>query len=173
MATVTETTLDGVLVIQPEVFQDWRGVNFELYNERVYERNGVPISFVQENISVSKRYVLRGIHGDAKTYKLVSCLHGEIFFVVVNCDEQSRNFRKWESFRLSDQNRLQVLVPPRYGNAHLVLSEKAVFHYKWSEYFTPRGQFTYRWDDPRFSITWPIKEPILSERDMLGRYPDQ
>jgi dTDP-4-dehydrorhamnose 3,5-epimerase len=68
---------------------------------------------------------------------------------------------------------LQVLVPPKFGNAHLVLSAKAVFHYKWSEYFKPHGQFSYRWDDPRFGIRWPIKKPILSERDQLGRYPDK
>lgn len=172
MIKVSKTELDGALLIQPEIFEDPRGQNLEIYNDRIYKENGVNINFVQDNVSVSKKDVLRGIHGDDKTYKLVSCLYGEIYFVVVNCDEGSNDFGKWESFSLSDKNKLQILVPPKFGNAHLVLSDKAIFHYKWSEYFEPRGQFSYRWDDVRFNIKWPIKNPILSKRDALGRYAD-
>lgn len=171
MVKVLKTRLPNVLVVQPEAFRDARGENFELYNAERYKRGGVNIDFVQDNVSVSKKNVLRGIHGDKKTYKLVTCLHGEIYFVVVNCDERSKQFGAWESFRLSGKNRLQVLVPPKFGNAHLVVSDTAVFYYKWSEYFKPYGQFSYRWDDPRFNIKWPIKKPILSVRDRLGRYP--
>jgi dTDP-4-dehydrorhamnose 3,5-epimerase len=72
---------------------------------------------------------------------------------------------KWQSFVLSDKNRQQVLVPPGYGNAHLVLSDTAIFHYKQSTYYEPSKQFTYRWDEPRFGIWWPIKNPVLSQRD--------
>ena len=173
MIHVLKTKLSPVVLIQPEVFRDARGENFEVYNDGVYKENGIPINFVQDNVSVSKRHVLRGIHGDVKTYKLVTCLYGELCVVVVNCDPASKDFGMWESFRLSDKNKLQVLIPPKFGNAHLVLSDKAVFYYKWSEYFKPYGQFSYRWDDPRFGITWPIKRPILSERDALGRYPNR
>lgn len=171
MMKVSKTTLSGVLLVRPEVFKDHRGENFELYNDRVYQRNGVQIHFVQDNISRSRKNVLRGIHGDATTYKLVTCLEGEIYFVVVDCDPKSKQFGAWESFRLSEKNRLQVLVPPKFGNAHLVLSDRAVFHYKWSEYYKRYGQFSYRWDDPRFKIRWPIRHPVLSKRDTLGRYP--
>jgi len=114
--------------------------------------------------------VLKGIHGDNETWKLVSCPHGKFYLVVVNCDTGSKNFGLWQSFVLSDANRLQVLVPPKYGNGHLILSDLAIFHYKQSTYYNPTGQFTYRWDDPKFNIWWPIKNPILSRRDEAGRY---
>ena len=153
-------------MIKPDVYKDFRGENLELYNDKIYPEKRIGMKFVQDNISVSSKNVLRGIHGDEKTWKLVSCIYGEIYFVVVNCDESSEDFGKWESFSLTGENHWQVLVPAKFGNAHLVLSDKAVFHYRWSEYYTPR-QFTYRWDDARFGINWPIKNPVLSPRDQL------
>jgi len=170
MIKVSKTKLNRVLTVKPEIFRDFRGENLELYNFKLYKQKGVKINFVQDNISVSRKNVLRGIHGDKKTYKLVTCLYGEIYLVVINCDQDSKDFGKWVSFNLSDKNRLQVLVPPKFGNAHLVLSDQAVFYYKWSEYYKPYGQFTYKWNDPRFNVKWPIKNPILSERDQLGKY---
>jgi dTDP-4-dehydrorhamnose 3,5-epimerase len=116
--------------------------------------------------------VLRGIHGDAKTWKLVSCLHGSFYLAVVNCDEKSKTFGKWVSFTLSDRNRYQVLIPPHHGNGHVVLSDWAVFHYKQSEYYNPSRQFTYRWDDPKLKIWWPVKSPVVSRRDEAGRFTD-
>jgi dTDP-4-dehydrorhamnose 3,5-epimerase len=88
----------------------------------------------------------------------------------MNCDDKSENFGKWQSFTLSDVNRLQVLVPPKYGNGHLVLSDVTIFHYKQSTYYNHETQFTYKWDDPKFNIRWPIKNPILSQRDEAGYY---
>jgi dTDP-4-dehydrorhamnose 3,5-epimerase len=84
---------------------------------------------------------------------------------VVNCDKKSKDFGKWSSFTLTDKNRLQVLIPPKYGNAHLVISDLTIFHYKQSTYYDRSRQFTYKWDDPKFNIWWPIKNPILSQRD--------
>ena len=166
---VKQTELDGVLVIEPlTMFEDFRGAYAETYNEQAYHDAGIKVKFVQDDISVSHRYVLRGIHGDAKTWKLVSCLLGRFYLVIVNCNKQSPNFGKWESFSLSDSNRLQVLVPPEHGVAHLVMSEKAIFHYKQSTCYDRAAQFTYRWDDPTFKIYWPIKNPVLSQRDILA-----
>jgi dTDP-4-dehydrorhamnose 3,5-epimerase len=85
--------------------------------------------------------------------------------VVVNWDERSPQYRQWESFVLSDQNRLQVLIPPRFGNGHLVLSDTAIFHYKQSTYYNRAGQFTVLWNDPALGIWWPVGDPILSRRD--------
>jgi len=170
MIKVKKTKLKGVLQIIPDAFFDHRGRFIETYNEKLYKENGINIDFVQDDISRSKKDVLRGIHGDGETFKLVSCVYGKLFFVVVNCDEKSKNFGKWQSFELSDENRLQIFVPPLHGIAYLVLSREAIFTYKQSTYFVPGRQFTYRWDDPRFKIKWPIKNPILSERDKLGRY---
>ena len=165
MITVTKTQLEGVLMIQPEVFEDFRGQYVETYNEELYKQNGINVKFIQDDISVSSKNVLRGLHGDEKTWKLVSCLHGTFYFVVVNCDKNSPDFGKWQSFTLSEKNRLQVLVPPKFGNGHLVLSESAIFSYKQSENYDRASQFSYKWNDPALNIWWPIKNPILSQRD--------
>jgi len=162
---ILKTDLKGVLEIKPDVFEDFRGEYIETYNEAAYKENGIGVKFIQDDISVSTRNVLRGIHGDNETWKLISCLHGRFYLVVVNCDKQSADFGKWRSFILSDKNRLQILVPPKYGNAHLVLSETTIFHYKQSTYYDRSKQFTYKWDDPELNIWWPIKNPILSQRD--------
>jgi len=167
---VYKTKLSGVLLVKLNIFKDYRGEYIETYNEKLYKKNVVNIKFVEDDISISKKNVLRGIHGDNKTWKLISCLHGKFYLVVVNCDTRSRDFGRWQSFVLSDKNRIQVLVPPKYGNAHLVLSNKAIFHYKQSEYYNPKKQFTYKWNDPQFKIIWPIKKPILSKRDEAGHF---
>jgi dTDP-4-dehydrorhamnose 3,5-epimerase len=167
---VFKTKMEGVLLIRLDVFKDLRGEYIETYNEELYNKNGINIKFIQDDISVSRKNVLRGIHGDNLTWKLISCLYGKFYFVVVNCDSRSKNFSKWESFVLSHKNRVQILVPPKYGNAHLVLSKEAIFHYKQSTYYNPKKQFTYKWDDSRFNIKWPIKHPILSLRDKEGKF---
>lgn len=163
---VSNSKLAGVLVIRPPtVFEDFRGSYVETYNEKLYTEAGITIKFVQDDISTSRRNVLRGIHGDRETWKLISCLHGEFYLVVLNYDSESPQFGLWEGFTLSDRNRLQVLVPPKFGNGHAVLSESAIFHYKQSTYYNRATQFTVLWNDPRFKIRWPIEKPILSNRD--------
>jgi len=166
---VIKSKLDGVLVIKPPtIFEDHRGTYVELYDEAVYAQADVNVKFIQEDISTSSNHVLRGIHGDQETWKLISCLYGKFYLVVVNWDETSPQYRQWESFVLSDHNHLQVLVPPKFGNGHLVLSDKAIFHYKQSTSYDRGSQFTLRWDDPRLKIWWPVKNPILSQRDEAG-----
>ncbi len=163
---VFKTNLEGVLLIRPPtIFQDFRGIYVELYNEKLYREIGINIDFIQDDISVSSKNVLRGIHGDNVTWKLISCLYGEFYLVVVNWDKESKQFGKWESFILSESNRLQVLVPPKFGNGHLVLSEKAIFHYKQSTYYDRSEQFTILWNDFKLNIKWPVKKPVLSRRD--------
>jgi dTDP-4-dehydrorhamnose 3,5-epimerase len=171
MIEVLKTKLDGVKIIRIPPFKDFRGEFVELYNEKLYKQAGIKIKFVEDDISISKKNVLRGIHGYLeKNWRLVSCLYGKLYLVVVNCNDKSKNFGKWQAFILSDKKREQILVPPGYGMAYLTLSDLVIFHYKQSEYYDPKTQFTYKWDDPRFKIKWPIKNPILSERDRLGHY---
>lgn len=165
---ISKTSLEGVLKIRPYVFEDFRGEYIETYNEKEYQDNGIGVKFIQDDISVSTRNVLRGIHGDDTTWKLISCHYGKFYLVVVNCDTESTDFGKWEPFVLSDKNRMQILVPPKYGNGHLVLSEMTIFHYKQNTYYDRSGQFTYRWNDEKFNIWWPVKSPILSQRDEKG-----
>ena len=166
---VDKTQLDGVLLITPPtVFEDFRGTYVEIYNEKMYRAAGIDVDFVQDDISTSTRHVLRGIHGDDRTWKLISCLHGSFYLVVVDCDRDSDGFGKWQSFVLSDANRKQVLVPPGYGNGHLVLSDEAIFHYKQSTYYDRASQFTIMWNDPKINIWWPVRNPIVSRRDEGG-----
>jgi len=114
--------------------------------------------------------VLKGIHGDNKTWKLISCLFGKFYLVVVNQNQQSRDVGKWEAFTLSRVNRKQVLIPPKYGNGHLVMSDYDIYHYKQSSYYDPKSQFTIKWNDPKFNIWWPIADPIISLRDEQGHF---
>ncbi len=163
---VEKTRLPHVLKINLDVFTDHRGKYIETYNEKLYHDMGIQTHFVQDDISVSGKNVLRGLHGDDRTWKLISCLYGKFLLAVVNCNLESDDFGKWQTFTLSDTNHSQVLVPPKYANGHLVQSEKAIFHYKQSTYYEgAKNQFTYRWDEPMFEILWPIKNPILSSRD--------
>ena len=163
---ISSCRLEGVrLVTPPTIFDDFRGTYVETFNEDLYRQAGIDMPFVQDDISVSGRHVLRGIHGDQKTWKLVSCLWGKFYLVVVNWDPTSPQYQQWESFTLSDRNRQQVLIPPKFGNAHLVLSEQAIFHYKQTTNYNREGQFTIPWDDPTLKIWWPIKQPIVSQRD--------
>ncbi len=175
---VEKTKLEGVLFIRPEsfsngrgeLFNDARGMFLETYNDEKYKSYGIDVHFVEDDISVTTKNALRGIHGDHETWKLVSCLQGKVFFVVVNCDKKSAAFGEWEFFDLNGENHARVLVPPMYGIAYLALTDKTVFQYKQSMHYRPKGQFTYRWDDPKFGINWPIKNPILAPRDAAAKY---
>ena len=168
----TSKTL-GLRVMTPSVFEDHRGQFIETFNLEAFDEEGGEIRFVRDAISVSHRHVLRGIHYDDCTWKLIQCLHGEIFFVVIDLREDSETYLRWDSFTLSEQNRLQVLVPPRHGNGHLVLSESCIFHYKLSEYYDSDRERIFRWDDERAAIEWPVREPVLSQKDALGCNPDR
>jgi dTDP-4-dehydrorhamnose 3,5-epimerase len=170
---VSQTRLAGVLKITPPtIFEDFRGHYVETYNENLYQAAGIDVRFVQDDISVSSRNVLRGLHGDSSTWKLISCLEGRFYLVVIDWDPASPHYRHWEAFVLSEQNRQQILVPPRHGLGHLVLSERAIFHYKQSAYYDRASQFTLRWNDPALGIWWPVQTPILSRRDAgLDREP--
>jgi dTDP-4-dehydrorhamnose 3,5-epimerase len=163
---VEQTSLEGVLLVHPPTqHEDFRGDYVEIYNEELYRAAGIVDRFVQDDYATSSKHVLRGIHGDAKTVKLISCLYGKLYVIVVNNDPQSPQFRKWQSFTLSDRNRLQVYIPAKFGNAYLVMSDVAVFHYKQNTYYDRPGQFTLKWNDPAYKFWWPVKDPILSERD--------
>jgi dTDP-4-dehydrorhamnose 3,5-epimerase len=171
---VSDSTLEGVRVISPATsFEDFRGAYVEIYNRDLFHEHGIDVDFLQDDISTSTRHVLRGIHGDRSTWKLISCLHGSFYLVVINWNPEHAQHGAWEGFTLSDRNRLQVLVPPGFGNGHLVLSDTAIFHYKQSTYYDRSSQFTLRWDDPALGLWWPVATPIVSRRDgeapFLGR----
>ena len=158
--------MTGVLEINPLTnFEDFRGNYLEIYNYEVYRNSGVIQDFIQDDVSVSRQNVLRGIHGDDRTWKLVSCLQGAIYLLVVNNDSGSKQFMKWESFSLSFSNYKQILIPPNFGVGHLVLSPIAIFHYKQTTLYNRDSQFTIKWNDPKYNFWWPISNPITSIRD--------
>ena len=165
MILVEETSLKGVYLIKPSVHEDERGNFYETYNEEDYQKAGLKASFVQDDISKSTKGVLKGMHGDEGTYKLVQCVYGSVYAVILNCDESSSDFGKWQSFILSDENKHQLYVPPMFGNGYYVLSDVAVYSYKQSTYYGEYKQFTYKWNDNRFGIEWPAEASIISERD--------
>ena len=105
------------------------------------------------------------MHGDNKTWKLVSCPFGKYYLVVIDLNKGSATHGLWEAFVLSDINKMQILIPPNHANGHLILSERAIFQYKQSEYYSPGKQFTIKYNDPKYNIWWPIDEPTLSLRD--------
>jgi dTDP-4-dehydrorhamnose 3,5-epimerase len=151
-------------VITPEIHTDYRGDLWTLW-----KNDGNGLSFNHDKVSTSRKNVLRGIHGDNKSWKLVTCLYGELYFVLVDNRPESETFGNWDHIILDDRSRKQVLVPPGVGNGFIVLSHKSVFHYKWSysgEYPDVKDQFTIKWNDPWLNINWPIQDPILSKRDL-------
>ena len=165
-----ETKIQGVYEFLPDPFIDHRGTYVELFNQEEYSLY-CKAPFLQDDMSISSRHVLRGLHGDADTWKLITCLHGDIYFVVLDIRENSPTKNVWQSFVLNDKNYCQVLVPPGCANGHLVMSERAIFHYKQSTYYS-KNQFTVRWNDPSYDIWWPAVTPILSRRDEIGHYVD-
>ncbi len=165
MLQFEKTNLLGVYLVKPSVHVDKRGNFYETYNQREYNNAGLSATFIQDDISFSIKGVLKGMHGDSGTYKLVQCVYGTIFAVILNCDEMSSDFGKWQSFILSCENKFQLYIPPMYGNGYYVMSDVAVYSYKQSTYYGEFKQFTYKWNDERFKIKWPDEATIISERD--------
>lgn len=152
-----------VIVQQPDCFEDFRGELYTLYKENDYNLN-----FNHDKVSISRKNTLRGLHGDNKSWKLVTCLAGEIYLVIVDNRPDSPNYLKWDWKILTSKNRVQVLIPPMFANGHFILSKEATFFYKWSypgKYPDVKDQFTLKWNDPKLNITWPNFNPILSSRD--------
>ena len=161
---VKDTTLSGVKQIITDRFEDYRGELGGVYDKAKYFAAGLDVEFIYDMVSMSYKNVLRGIHGDHETTKLVQCLHGTVYSVVVNCDEKSPDFGKWQSFILSNKNHHQLYIPPLHGGGFYVLTESAIYTYKMTKPHSD-NQFTYAWNDPRFNIRWPADNPVLSVRD--------
>ncbi len=167
---VIRCRLAGLLVIEPKVFGDARGFFLETWNQRRYRQAGLDADFVQDNLSFSRRGILRGLHcqNPNPQGKLVSVLQGAVYDVAVDLRQNSPTFGQWEATELSEENKRQFFIPPGFAHGFLVLSETALFHYKCTEFYSPKDELTVQWNDPDIGIKWPIKEPILSEKDARG-----
>jgi|10_taG_2_1085330.scaffolds.fasta_scaffold06371_6 dTDP-4-dehydrorhamnose 3,5-epimerase len=155
--------------LHPHVFYDFRGEYVSTYNSVEYEFLGV--HFLEDDISVSRKNVLRGLHGDSKTKKLIQCLHGSILLAVADLREESPSYLKSRLFLLSDKNRHQVFIPEGCVNGHYVLSDSCIFSYKQTEIYSgAKNQISIRYNDPWLKIPWKVSEPILSTRDSNAKF---
>ena len=161
--------LKDVLIIKPNVFWDLRGNIYTSYNADLYPQIfPLNLDFKHDKFAQSKFNVLRGLHGDEKTWKLISCVWGELYEVVVDMRPNSKTYKKWDAFELSSDDYSQILVPPGFVNGYYVRSENAVFHYKLAyegDYIDAIDQITYGWNDKSLGIIWPCEDPILQPRD--------
>tara|TARA_B100001123_G_C14877827_1_gene854723 strand:+ start:32 stop:559 length:528 start_codon:yes stop_codon:yes gene_type:complete len=163
----SRTELEGILLIKPTVYMDSRGRFFESYEKKKYRALGIQEDFVQDNQSLSRKNVIRGLHyrTEPEQAKLVRVIRGEVFDVVIDIRKSSPTFGKWQGFVLSDSNFLQLYIPVGFAHGFCVLSDSAEFLYKVSEYYSAEKEKGIIWNDPDIGIEWPISDPILSEKD--------
>jgi dTDP-4-dehydrorhamnose 3,5-epimerase len=169
---VTETAIPGVLVFTPRIFSDARGAFSETYNERVMEEAGLPTRWVQDNFSVSAKHVVRGLHYQViqPQGKLVRVAYGAVLDVAVDLRRSSPAFGKHVAVELTADNGAMLWVPPGFGHGFLVLTEKAGFAYKVTDYYSPAGERTILWNDAQLGIDWPVaaEQAIVSDKDRQG-----
>jgi len=170
--TKRETSLTGVLILEPRVFGDARGFFLESYNERTFAELGIREKFVQDNHSLSSRNVLRGLHYQIqhRQGKLVRVITGEILDVVLDLRRSSPTFGKWESFRLSGENKRILWVPPGLAHGFRVVSDTANVTYKTTDFYAVEHEHTIAWNDPDLKIDWELDgEPTISAKDQRGQ----
>lgn len=161
------TSLEGVLLVEPDVFHDNRGYFTEIYKKSGYNKLQIERDFVQDNLSYSVKGVIRGLHYQVKQKqaKLIKVIRGEIFDVAVDLRPDSKTFGKWESFILSDKNNREIFIPEDFAHGLCVLSETAHLLYKCTDYYYPDYEGGIIWSDPILNINWPVQDPIVSEKD--------
>jgi dTDP-4-dehydrorhamnose 3,5-epimerase len=169
---IETTSLPGVLLLTPDIFRDDRGAFLETFNLREMAEAGLPTNWVQDNFSISKKNVLRGIHYQKvqPQGKLVRVTHGTVLDVAVDLRRSSPAFGRHVAEELSGENGKMLWIPEGFGHAFLVLSEMAGFAYKVTDYYAPKGDRTVLWNDPDLAIAWPVAEgdAIVSEKDRKG-----
>lgn len=169
---IVETELPGVLVLTPKIYRDDRGAFWETWNERIMAEAGLPSTWVQDNFSVSKKNVIRGIHYQViqPQGKLVRVTHGAALDVAVDLRRSSPTFSTHVAVELTEGNGQMLWIPEGFGHAFLALSDVAGFAYKVTNYYSPAGERTILWNDPELAIQWPIapERAIVSEKDRKG-----
>lgn len=166
--SLIKTEIEGVKILKFDSFSDDRGKIWSTYIEKEIVEMGYE-PFTHDKFSISKKNVLRGIHYDAKTFKLISVIHGEIDQVVVDMRKKSKTYKKHLVFKLNGNSMQSILIPPMVGNSFRVKSDEAIYHYKLSYkggYADIDKQYTLKWNDPSLNINWMIDDPLLSKRDM-------
>jgi len=166
---IIKTEIAGLLVLEPDVFNDDRGFFFESYSKQRYEKFGIPDEFVQDNISKSKRGTVRGLHyqvGEKAQGKLCQVLEGEVLDVAVDIRFNSPTFGKYFSQVLNSQNKLQLWIPTGFAHGFSVLSDEAIFFYKCTNYYSKAHEKSIIFNDTDLKIDWKIEHPTVSEKDL-------
>ena len=168
---ILPTSLKGLLIIEPNVFEDKRGYFLETHHHERFQSAGLDTDFVQDNLSFSIQGTLRGLHFQRTKpqSKLVLVVTGEIFDVTVDIRPESPTFGKWSGVTLSEENKRQLFIPGGFAHGFCVLSKSAHVAYKCSDYYCPEDEGGILWSDPDIAIDWPVKEPMLSVKDR--QYP--
>jgi len=159
------TELEGVILFEPVRHQDARGLLVETYKETAYREAGLDAVFVQDNLSLSRRHVLRGLHYQKRQGKLITVVRGEIRDVAVDIRPDSETFGRFVEATLSGEDHRQIYIPPGFAHGFSVLSEDAYVWYKTTDVYRPEEEGGIRWDDPDLAIDWKVENPIVSERD--------
>lgn len=166
---ISKAPIDGIIILEPDIYTDGRGFFMETYNFRRYAQAGIFQEFVQDNLSFSRKGVLRGLHYQINypQAKLVQVCYGEVFDVVVDLRRKSSTFGNWFGLTLSGENLKQLLIPKGFAHGFCVLSEYALFYYKCSNFYKKADEGGLLWSDPDIGIKWPVKNPVISEKDAL------
>ncbi|HEX2123799.1 MAG TPA: dTDP-4-dehydrorhamnose 3,5-epimerase [Thermoanaerobaculia bacterium] len=168
---ISPTTLAEILVLEPTTFSDERGWFVEFYNAARFAEAGLPETFVQDNHSLSRRGVVRGLHYQLHEPqgKLVRCVRGAIFDVAVDIRRHSPTFSQWTGVELTSENRRMLWIPPRFAHGFAALSEEAEVLYKCTTLWNPKTDRTILWNDPTIGIDWRVSDPIVSAKDASGK----
>ena len=155
----------GIKLYTPSKFADERGEIWTVFKSEYFDDK---IKFNHDRVTYAYKNTLRGFHGDKKTWKLISCLYGEVYCVIINYDKKSKNYLKKYEFKINNKNKKIIIVPPNMLLGWCCLSKECLFMYKMSyrgQYVDHKDQITIRWDDDKLNVKWPVKKPILSKRD--------
>ena len=164
MKITRDKKLKEIKIFKPVSFKDFRGEIWTNW-EKKYLKN---VNFNLSKFTKSKKNVLRGFHGDSKSWKLVSCIKGKVLNVIVDYRKNSKNYLKYSTFNLDDKNKISILIPPMFLNSWLCLSKDCIYSYEYSfrgDYNDVKNQISVKWNDKNINCKWPIKKPILSFRD--------
>ena len=173
MMEIIETNLKGLLVIKPKVFVDERGYFFESYNYQLFKQAGLDFNFVQDNQSLSQTGVLRGLHFQNNPNaqgKLVRVIAGSVFDVAVDIRKKSPTYGQWFGLELTEQNKWMMYIPEGFAHGFATLQDFTVFSYKCTNFYNKASEDCIFWNDSDLAINWPIENPILSDKDLLGKH---
>ncbi|MCO6500940.1 MAG: dTDP-4-dehydrorhamnose 3,5-epimerase [Vicingus serpentipes] len=168
----TRTSIKGLIIIEPKVFEDERGHFFESYNQNEFKENGIVTSFVQDNQSLSQKNVLRGLHFQQPPYsqaKLIRVIQGSVLDVALDLRKESPTYGQYESLILSAQNKKIFFIPEGFAHGFLTLEDNTIFSYKCSNFYNSDSEGAILWNDESLNINWNIKNPILSKKDISAQ----